>query len=100
MKKIVTEYIGVLENIGAMISNSPFKTSYIINKMGMKPNTFHTKVRNKNFTPYEMMSLMQIIDTDETIKVEILNSREQARQRLTIDHEDVMAEAYKMLEEV
>ena len=99
MKKIVTEYIGVLENIGAMISNSPFKTSYIINRMGMKPNTFHTKVRNKNFTPYEMMSLMQIIDT-EAVKVEILNSREQARRGLSIDHKDVMAEAYRMVEEV
>lgn len=99
MKRIVTEYIDILENIGNAISNSPFKTSYIINKMGMKPNTFHTKVRNKNFTPYEMMTLMQIIDIEEDsiMRKEILTSIEQAKNGDTIDHKEVMAEAYEGL---
>lgn len=96
MKRIVTEYIDILENIGSAISNSPYKTSYIINKMGMKPNTFHTKVRKKNFTPYEMMTLMQIIDTEEDsiTRQEILMSIEQSKKGDTISHEEVMAEAY------
>lgn len=96
MKRIVTQYIDILENIGTTISKSPFKTSYIIDKMGMKPNTFHTKVRNKNFTPYEMMNLMQIIDVEEEdrIKQEILLSLEQAKSGNTISHDEVMAEAY------
>lgn len=36
---------------------------------------------------------------EEAIKRELLNSREEARKGLTIDHEEVMAEAYKSLEE-
>lgn len=101
MKRIVSDYISILENIGTTINNSPFKTSYIVDRLGMKANTFHTKVRNKNFTPYELMELMQIIDIEEKPRIsdkeQILKSLEQARNGETISHEEVMAEAYEGL---
>lgn len=99
MKRIVTEYINVLENIGNAISNSPYKTSYIIDKMGMKPNTFHSKVRNKNFSPYELMELMQIIDIQDKLeKEEILLSLQEAKNGNVRPHKDVMADARKRVE--
>lgn len=103
MLSIVSQYIDIVNNLNHIIEKSPYKSKYIIDKMGMKASTFYKKAREKKFTPEEVLSLAQIIDTDEEQrerdKALVLQGMEDAKQGRVIEHSEVMARAYKRLEE-
>lgn len=103
MLSIVSQYIDIVNNLNHIIEKSPYKSKYIIDKMGMKASTFYKKAREKKFTPEEVLSLAQIIDTDveqrERDKALVLQGIEQIERGEVIDHSEVMARARKRIEE-
>ena len=65
MKNIVNEYEMILSSIDRIIDISPYKTSYIIEKLGVSPANYHRKKKDKSFTLKEMKKLAEIFDTNE-----------------------------------
>lgn len=61
----VTKYIEISNNIDSIIKKSPYKTSYIINNLGMKEVTFFKKMREKKFTPIEIFNISKILYPEE-----------------------------------
>ncbi|UOE42342.1 hypothetical protein MTP09_06820 [Chryseobacterium suipulveris] len=67
----IVNYIKVLENIDVALKSSPFKLNYIIEKLGYKENTFFKKLKEKRFTPEELLSISEIIRPEEYREYEI-----------------------------
>lgn len=61
----INKYIEISNNIDFILKNSPYKTSYIINCLGMKEGTFFKKLKEKRFTPIELLNISKIIYPDE-----------------------------------
>lgn len=103
MLSVVSQYIDIVNNLNYIIDESPYKSKYIIDKMGMKASTFYKKAREKKFTPEEVLSLAKIIDVDieqkANEKAMVLKGLEEIERGEVIDHSEVMAKANKRLEE-
>ncbi|MBF8456410.1 hypothetical protein IV494_04370 [Kaistella sp. G5-32] len=73
----IEKYIEISNNIDEIIKNSPFKMSYIIEKSGIKKPTFFKKLKEKRFTPEELLLISKTVEAkvwkNET-KEEILES--------------------------
>lgn len=73
----IERFIEIQNNIDQIIKDSPFKLSYIIEKSGIKKPTFFKKMKEKRFTPEELLVISKTIETkvwrNET-KEEILES--------------------------
>lgn len=65
MTKEIEEYIDILNNIDEILKNSPFKMSYIIEKSGIKKPTFFKKLKEKRFTPEELLVIAKTIEIRE-----------------------------------
>ena len=73
----IEKYIEIQNSIDEILKNSPFKMSYIIEKSGIKKPTFFKKLKEKRFTPEELLVISKTIEVrqwrNET-KEEILES--------------------------
>ena len=73
----IEKYIEIQNNIDVILKNSPVKLSFIIEKSGIKKPTFFKKLKEKRFTPEELLTIAQNVEpktwTNET-KEEILES--------------------------
>lgn len=92
----INRYIDIINNLSNLIETSPFKTKYIIEKMGMSPSTFYKKLREQKFAPEEVLTLSQFIDENNELEYreQIMEAREQVRRGETIPHSEVMEKAY------
>lgn len=92
----INKYIDIINSLSDLIETSPFKTKYIIEKMGMTQSTFYKKLREKKFAPEEVLTLSQFIEASDELdyKDEIIQSMEQARRGEIMHHNDVMEKAY------
>jgi len=73
----IEKYIEIQNNIDEILKNSPFKMSYIIEKSGIKKPTFFKKLKEKRFTPEELLVISKTIEVKEwrnETKDEILES--------------------------
>ncbi|WP_378103293.1 hypothetical protein [Chryseobacterium sp. sg2396] len=73
----IEKFIEIQNNIDEIIKNSPFKLSYIIEKSGIKKPTFFKKLKEKRFTPEELLVISKTIEVKEwrnETKEEILES--------------------------
>ncbi|MDH6254296.1 putative transcriptional regulator [Chryseobacterium sp. H1D6B] len=79
----IEKYIEIQNNIDEILKNSPFKMSYIIEKSGIKKPTFFKKLKEKRFTPEELLVISKTIEPrqwrNET-KEEILESLEKSEE--------------------
>jgi hypothetical protein len=77
----IEKYIEISNNIDEILKNSPFKMSYIIEKSVIKKPTFFKKLKEKRFTPEELLRISKTVETkvwkNET-KEEILESLKRA----------------------
>ncbi len=67
----IVKYIDVLNSIDVHLKNSPFKLNYIIEKLGYKENTFFKKLKEKRFSPEELLKISEIIKPEEYREYEI-----------------------------
>lgn len=73
----IEKFIEIQNNIDEILKNSPFKMSYIIEKSGIKKPTFFKKLKEKRFTPEELLVISKTIEVKEwrnETKEEILES--------------------------
>lgn len=79
----IEKFIEIQNNIDAILKNSPFKMSYIIEKSGIKKPTFFKKLKEKKFTAEELLIISKTIEPalwrNET-KEEILESLKQTSE--------------------
>ncbi|MEN4760904.1 hypothetical protein ABEG63_11270 [Chryseobacterium sp. C39-AII1] len=79
----IEKYIEIQNNIDEILKNSPFKMSYIIEKSGIKKPTFFKKLKEKRFTPEELLIISKTIEIKEwhnETKEEILESLKQSEE--------------------
>ncbi|WP_265429521.1 hypothetical protein [Chryseobacterium sp. YIM B08800] len=79
----IEKYIEIQNNIDEILKNSPFKMSYIIEKSGIKKPTFFKKLKEKRFTPEELLVISKTIEPKQwrnETKEEILESLKQTEQ--------------------
>lgn len=67
----IVNYINVLNNIDQKLKSSPYKINYIIEKLGYKENTFFKKLKDKRFSPEELLKISEIILPEEYKEYEI-----------------------------
>lgn len=85
MTSAIEKYIEISNNIDEILKNSPFKMSYIIEKSGIKKPTFFKKLKEKRFTPEELLIISKTVEIkvwkNET-KEEILESLKRAEEEM------------------
>ena len=81
----IEKYIEIQNNIDEILKNSPFKMSYIIEKSGIKKPTFFKKLKEKRFTPEELLIISKTIEPKQwrnETKEEILESLKRAEEEI------------------
>lgn len=79
----IEKYIEIQNNIDEILKNSPFKMSYIIEKSGIKKPTFFKKLKEKRFTPEELLVISKTIEPQQwrnETKEEILESLKRSEE--------------------
>ncbi|MCY0976561.1 hypothetical protein PGH12_05285 [Chryseobacterium wangxinyae] len=100
----IEKFIEIQNNIDEIIKNSPFKLSYIIEKSGIKKPTFFKKLKEKRFTPEELLVISKAIEPKQwrnETKEEILESLKKAQEEIdngkTTDFYNFVAERRERL---
>lgn len=101
----IEKFIEIQNNIDEIIKNSPFKMSYIIEKSGIKKPTFFKKLKEKRFTPEELLVISKTIEvkewrneTKEEILESLKRSEEDFKNGRVHDYQEVMKAAKLRLE--
>lgn len=79
----IEKYIEIQNSIDEILKNSPFKMSYIIEKSGIKKPTFFKKLKEKRFTPEELLAISKTIEPKQwrnETKEEILESLKRSEE--------------------
>lgn len=92
----IIAYKNIVNDIEELMSKSPFKKNYIIEKIGIPSPTFYRKLKTQTFTPDEMLSIARIISPEENFMLELKADIEQGKLDLKngdyITHEEMLAE--------
>jgi len=101
----IEKYIEIQNNIDQILKNSPFKTTYIIEKLGLKKPTFFKKLKEKRFTPQELLEIAKVVEpkqwrneTKEEILESLKRSEEDFKNGRGIPGEIVMENMKKRIE--
>jgi len=101
----IEKFIEIQNNIDQILKNSPFKMSYIIEKSGIKKPTFFKKLKEKRFTPEELLIISKTIEmkewrneTKEEIRESLKRSEEDFKEGKVHDYQEVMEAARERLE--
>ncbi|KQT17556.1 hypothetical protein ASG31_09140 [Chryseobacterium sp. Leaf404] len=102
----IEKYIEIQNNIDEILKNSPFKMSYIIEKSGIKKPTFFKKLKEKRFTPEELLVISKIIEpkewrneTKEEILESFLRAEEDFKNGRIYSYDQVKERSRKRLED-
>jgi len=91
----IIAYKNIVNDIEDLISKSPFKKNYIIEKTGIPSPTFYRKLRTQTFTPDEVLSIAKILSPEENFMLELKADIEQGKRDLEngdfITHEEMLA---------
>lgn len=84
----------IIENLLDIISKSPFKLEYVIEKSQLSKPTFYRKIKNKSFTTKELMNIAKVIEphyeTTEEIVESLYNAKAEIEKGNFTSHEEVM----------
>ena len=101
----IQKYIEIQNNIDQILKNSPVKLSFIIEKSGIKKPTFFKKLKEKRFTPQELLIIAQNVEpktwrneTKEEILESLNRSEEDFNNGKGIPGEVVMENMKKRIE--
>lgn len=81
----IEKYIEIQNNIDKILKESPLKMSYIIEKSGIKKPTFFKKMKEKRFTPEELLLIAKNVE----IRVWRNETKEEILESLKRSEEDV-----------
>ncbi|TPG44440.1 hypothetical protein [Flavobacterium pectinovorum] len=95
IQEIIT-YKNIVNSIEDLMDNSPFKKTYIIEKVGIPSPTFYRKLKTQTFTPDEMLSIAKILSPEENFRLELIKGIEQGKRDFRegnfITHEEMLLE--------
>ena len=101
----IQKYIEIQNNIDQILKNSPVKLSFIIEKSGIKKPTFFKKLKEKRFTPQELLIIAQNVEpktwrneTKEEILESLKRSEEDFKNGRLHDYQEVMEASRLRLE--
>jgi hypothetical protein len=101
----IERYIEIQNNIDIILKNSPVKLSFIIEKSGIKKPTFFKKLKEKRFTPEELLTIAKNVEpkvwrneTKEEILESIKRSEEDFKNGRVHSYEEVKERSKKRLE--
>lgn len=61
MIKVVSEYSNYMDELPMLIKDSPYKSTYIIEKLQIPKATYYRKLKDKNFNVEEVGELTRIL---------------------------------------
>ncbi|MBZ4035971.1 hypothetical protein K6T82_14450 [Flavobacterium sp. 17A] len=92
----IIAYKNIVNDIEDLISKSPFKKNYIIEKIGIPSPTFYRKLKTQTFTPDEVLSIAKILSPEENYRLELKADIAQGKRDLDngdfITHEQMLSE--------
>lgn len=92
----IIAYKNIVNNIEDLMTKSPFKKSYIIERVGIPSPTFYRKLKSQTFTPDEVLSIAKILSPEENFRLELKAEIEQGKLDLEngdfITHEEMLEE--------
>ena len=95
IQEIIT-YKNIVCNLEDLMTKSPLKKSYIIEKVGIPSPSFYRKLKTQTFTPDEMLSIAKILSPEENFKMELIKGIEQGKRDFKegnfITHEEMLLE--------
>ena len=101
----IQKFIEIQNNIDQILKNSPVKLSFIIEKSGIKKPTFFKKLKEKRFTPQELLIIAEYVEprtwrneTKEEILESLKRSEEDFKNGRTHDYKEVMEASRLRLE--
>lgn len=101
----IQKYIEIQNNIDQILKNSPVKLSFIIEKSGIKKPTFFKKLKEKRFTPQELLIIAQNVEpkiwrneTKEEILESLKRSEEDIKNGRFYSYEEVRERSRERLE--
>ncbi|WP_379969848.1 hypothetical protein [Epilithonimonas sp. UC225_85] len=101
----IQKYIEIQNNIDQILKNSPVKLSFIIEKSGIKKPTFFKKLKEKRFTPQELLIIAEHVEpknwrneTKEEILESLKRSEEDIKNGRVYSYEEVKERSRQRLE--
>ncbi|MFC6267816.1 hypothetical protein [Frigoriflavimonas asaccharolytica] len=101
----IEKYIEIQNNIDQILKDSPLKMSYIIEKSGIKKPTFFKKMKEKRFTPEELLIIAKNVEikewrneTKEEILESLKRSEEDIKHGRVHDFYEVMAKVKERIQ--
>lgn len=101
----IEKYIEIQNNIGEILKNSPVKLSFIIEKSGIKKPTFFKKLKEKRFTPQELLIIAHSVEpktwrneTKEEILESLKRSEEDIKNGSVYSYKEVKERSKQKLE--
>ena len=91
MIQIVNKYVYFVENLKEYIDNSPYKTSFIYETLGMNKVNFYRKLRTLNFKPNEVLQISKILFPSEALLMELEKSNADKNAGSVVEHSEAMA---------
>ena len=64
----VKKYIRLLDELPEILKNSAIKEKFIYEKLGMSKKTWHNRKKLKNWTPQELLIVLQLTENQELTK--------------------------------
>ncbi len=92
----IIAYKNIVNNIEDLMTKSPFKKSYIIERVGISSPTFYRKLKTQTFTADEILSIAKILFPEENFRLELKAEIEQGKRDLDngdfITHQEMLDE--------
>lgn len=97
----VIEYKNILNSLGELMDNSPYKKSYIIEKIGISAPTFYRKLKSCSFTADETLNIIRLLTPEEAslydLKVSLEKGRQDYKKGKTFSRSEVIEDIKKLL---
>ncbi|MDR1876617.1 MAG: hypothetical protein LBQ84_03240, partial [Flavobacteriaceae bacterium] len=98
----IKKYIDISNSIDNILKEAPYKLNYIIEKVGIKKPTFFKKLKDKRFSPEELLEIAKVIYPLESQRIEVKESLYRAIEDVAEGrikpHSEIMNEARQRLE--
>lgn len=86
----IQNYIKISNSIDEILKNSPFKLKFIIEKSGISEPSFFRKMREKKFSPEELLKIAEVIAPEEALLKSLQESEVDFDNENYYFHQDVL----------
>lgn len=90
MLQTVLKYTNYLQQLKDYIDNSPYKTSFIYETIGMNKQNFYRKLRSSSFTTDEVVKISKILFPSEALLMELEKSNADKKAGRVVEHSEAM----------